>query len=98
MVDGFVCGACAESLAAVGALGPTFLERAVLLAKGYDWAEGMRLPGLQAWVATGRAPGEPWEWVEVAPPAPDLDPLTALRLEVADLRAEVAALREGAAR
>lgn len=92
-VDAHLCAACCDALRRVGALGRGFLECAVMTAKGLPWDETTRVPGLRPWGATGREPGEPWQWVEVTAAPPDLDPLLALRLQVADLAAEVEALR-----
>ncbi|GAA1920253.1 hypothetical protein [Nocardioides marmoribigeumensis] len=97
-LDGCVCSTCAEVLRDVGAVGATFLERAAMQAKGIDWVAGARVPGLQAWVATGLPPGEPWGWVDLALPEPEMDPLALLRSQVADLQREVAVLREAVAR
>lgn len=94
-LDGHLCSTCADVHDAVGALGETFLERAVMEAQGLSWEETAQVPGLKAWIATGRAPGEPWAWVRVRPAPPALDPLSALQLQVTDLAAEVAALRAG---
>lgn len=92
-VDGHLCRVCSGVLGQVGALGPTFLERAVLEAKGLPWEPGLEVPGLRAWAATGREPCEPWSWVSVRMAEPEPDPVDALRAQVADLVAEVAALR-----
>ena len=79
----------------------TFLEQAVMAHHGFDYGPNVTIPGLQAWVATGRPPEvEPWAWVDLQPSAPDLDPLSQLQHEVYqlrgrvdDLEAQVAALR-----
>lgn len=94
-VEGYVCPACADALESVGAVGPGFLEKACMEAHGHDWSEAVRLPGLQAWVATGLPPGEPWGWVTLNPPKPDLSPLEELQDQVRDLQREVAELRAG---
>lgn len=92
-VDGYVCPACVVPLTAAGAVGPEFLERAVMAAKGIDW-----VPRVRAWVATGLPPREVgWDWVDVEPPARTLDPITALLEQVADLTERVEALERGAA-
>lgn len=91
-VDGVLCDACADAYRAVGAVGLPFLEKAVMKAKGIDWAP----PRLRAWVATGLDPrDEPWDWVDTAEPALTLDPWTAAMELIADLTERVEAL-EGA--
>jgi hypothetical protein len=61
---------------------------------GKEWSDAVRLPGLRAWVGTGLPPQEqPWSWVsELEEPEPELDPVVALRVDIAELRAAVAAL------
>lgn len=93
MVDGHLCDTCSEQHDAVGAVGARLVEKACLEAHGLAWSEAMRAPGLTAWVATGLPPGEPWDWMDLNPPKPDLSPLEELQDQVAALRAEVAALR-----
>lgn len=100
-VDGVMCSVCVQHLEATGAVGQPFLERAVMAYNGIEYGENVRIPGLQAWVATGRPPEvEPWAWVDLQPSAPDLDPLSQvqdevyrLRGRVEDLEAQVAVLR-----
>lgn len=92
-LDGHVCATCAAVYETVGALGQPFLEKAVMEAKGLSWSETSRIPGLRAWIATGRKPGEPWAWLRVSEAAPRLDPLTELQLKVADLELQVTDLR-----
>lgn len=92
-VDGHLCDTCSEQHDSVGAVGAPLVEKAAMEAQGLQWSEAARAPGLKAWIATGLPPGEPWAWVELVPPAPDLDPLDALRFQVADLQREVAELR-----
>lgn len=92
MIEGHLCATCAIQHDAVGAFGQPLVESAVTEAKGLAWWEAARIPGLQAWVATGRPPGEPWAWVELVPSAPDLDDVTALRIAVRDLTDRVADL------
>jgi hypothetical protein len=95
MIDGHLCGTCADQYDTVGAMGQPLIEKACLEAAGLPWSEAMRAPGLKPWIALDFEPREVgWDWVELAPPRPDLTPLQALQSEVADLRAEVAALRE----
>lgn len=97
VVTGVVCAACAAHLEAAGAHGAQALERAVLAHRGKEWSAEVRLPGLLAWAATGLPPqAEPWAWVgELRDPEPVLDPLVALRVEVAELRARVEGLEAG---
>jgi hypothetical protein len=97
-VTGYVCPTCVEHLEAVGGVGERFIERACCAAQGVPWSDQTRVPGLRAWIATGRPPGEPWEWITVRPPAPDLDPFTELREQIAVLADRVAALEAGTAR
>jgi len=98
IITGCVCGTCAVVLRDVGAVGPSFIERACLEAQGLSWSDKIAVPGLRAWIATGREPGEPWEWVRVHEAPPDLDPLTQMRFDLDDLRREVTALRAEAGR
>ena len=95
-VEGHVCAACSEAYDRVGAIGPSLVERAARAHAGVP-AE-VPLPGLRAWVATGLPPGEPWAWVDLRPPEPGPDPVEAMGVLVAELRAEVAAPREAAGR
>lgn len=85
LVEGCLCAACASVHHTVGAIGPTLVERACQEALGLG--AGFSMPGLRAWVATGRAPGEPWEWVPVGQPEPD-----DLQRRVDELVAAVAAI------
>ncbi|MDN5791209.1 MAG: hypothetical protein L0H25_10125 [Micrococcales bacterium] len=79
------------------AVGPTFLETAFASTRGLTGLDGWRVGNLRARVATGLDPqSEPWSWVTLAPATPDLDPLTEMRVALADLRAEVDALKEAA--
>jgi hypothetical protein len=93
LVSGHLCGTCSAVMDEVGAVGPTLLERAFLEATGRTWDEDTRIDGLSAWIATGRSPGKPWAWVKYVEAPPELSPLDELRLEVHDLRAELAELR-----
>lgn len=97
--DEALCCSCAETYAEVGAWGPSFFERSALQAKGMDWQPGLSLPGLRPWAALDIPPNlTPWEHIALSPPEPDLTPLQALQVQVADLQREVAALRAGVAR
>ncbi len=97
LVEGHLCPQCSEAYDRAGAVGPSLVERAARAHAGLAWSEEARTPGLRAWVATGLPPCEPWSWVDrLHEPEPDLEPLDALRLQVADLAARVAALEEGA--
>ncbi|MGN6253358.1 MAG: hypothetical protein ACTHNS_16260 [Marmoricola sp.] len=95
MASGYLCSACAAALEEVGALGASMLERALMEARGLEWSEAVRLPGLRAWVSTGEPPSPtPWAHVgEVRAPEPE-PTLADLRAEVAALRRELDALRE----
>jgi hypothetical protein len=94
MVTGYLCSPCAEATEAVGAVGATALERAVMAHHGLDWTEDVRIPRLRAAVAEGEGPsGTPWSWVDLREPVDaGVDPVALLRKEVADLAARVAAL------
>ena len=70
LIDGHLCATCASVRASVGAIGQRLVERAAMEAHGLRWTEDARAPGLVAWIATGRGPGEPWEWVDLTPPCP----------------------------
>lgn len=97
LVTGVVCDVCVPHLTAAGAVGAQFLERAVMRAKGFEWGQNVRLPRLKAWFALHRAEGlppqaEPWSWVDLREPAPELDPIVALRVQIAELTERLAAL------
>jgi hypothetical protein len=97
MVDGHLCAVCAGEYDAVGAMGAPLVEKACLTAHGFEWSDAMRAPGLKPWIATGLTPrAEAWDWVELTPPKPDLDPVVALQIEVKELRARVEALESEA--
>lgn len=92
-VTGYLCTACGDAAEAVGAVGPTALERAVMEFHDYAWTENVRIPRLTAWVSTGMGPlDRPWLWVDLAEPTPQIEPVILLRKEVEDLAARVAAL------
>jgi hypothetical protein len=93
-VTGCLCVACVAVLREVGAVGEPLIERAAMEFVDLEWSDAVRIPELKAWIATGLPPREvAWDWVELTPPQPALDPMTELRIAVADLRIEVAALR-----
>lgn len=96
-VEGHLCPACSAAHDVVGALGPSLVERAWLRSPGVDWPEHLRPPALRPWVSTGRPPGQPWSWVDARPPGPE--PTAAdLAAELAEVRAELARLRQRAPR
>lgn len=92
-VTGYLCSPCADAVEAVGAVGPTALERAVMEAHDYEWTENVRIPRLTAWVTTGMGPlDRPWLWVDLAEPVPEIEPLAMLHGQIADLTARLDAL------
>jgi hypothetical protein len=90
MTTGVVCLPCATALRDVGgAVGPTWLERAVMVSKGLAWT-----PHVKPWIATGLPPqDEPWGWMDVQEEPLTLDPITFLQMQVSDLQDELASLR-----
>jgi hypothetical protein len=95
-VEGHLCAACSVAHDRVGAVGPTLVEQAYMGAAGVTWPAGVRPPAVRPWVATGLPPGEPWIWVDLRPPEP-CPTVEQLAAQVAELRAEVGALRGRAA-
>jgi hypothetical protein len=68
-VDGYLCPACVRAVVAVGSIGPTAMERALLahLGVGQRSLSATELVGLVAWCAVTPRPSEPnarpWEHV-----------------------------------
>lgn len=90
-VEGYACSQCAAVLESVGSVGPTWLEKACLTSFGREWKQGITLPGLKPWVATGLRPGtQRWCWVDLRDMEPPKDAVDLLTDRVAALEAVLA--------
>lgn len=89
-VEGWLCEVCTDVYSNVGAVGPSFFERAFQRHTGIAWSPR----NIRPWVAVDVPPqAVPFGWMEVEEEPLTLDPVTYLQMQVSELTDELAALR-----